>query len=1017
MAEKPIREILEKKIQELEQKNSEYKQAEQWKLLNIKILDQINKSEAWKECIEEILNEIKQFTGFHAVAIRLNESEDFPYYITKGFPDHFVEAEKYLCTRDSMGEIKRDSNGNPYVECMCGNIICGRTDDSKDFFTKGGSFWSNNTSKLLSETTDEDRQARTRNRCNSEGYESVGLFPLKAGYEILGLLQINDMRRHQFTENSINFFEDIGVSIGTAFSRKRAQINLKVSEENLRSIFENIQDIYYKVDQKGKVLAASPSALKLYGYKSLDEIIGMHDYDFVYNMDDNALFSKELQKKGSVRNYIIKHKHKNGAPIYVETNTNVFFDDQGRPAGATGVFRDVTDRLKAEKRQQEHIKFLKSLGTIDKVIHQSTNLNTMLQNIAETIMQLFKCDRAWLLYPCDPDSPFFKVPVEKTHSKYPGAKTLNLKVPMSDPMKSDMIKALSANGPVTFGPGNQEPVSSDTYKEFNVQSQIFMSIHPKTGNPWLFGMHQCAFERVWTDNEIQLFKEIGRRLTDSLSSLLFLQNLQESEAKYRSIMSSMDEAAYICSSDARIEYMNPAMIKKVGFDATGETCYKVLYGLDEKCPWCVMEKVINGQSQSFEIVSPKDNRTYNISNSPIFHADGSISKFSILHDITDIKKMETRLQQAQKLEAVAVLAGGIAHDFNNILFPIIGLTEMLLEKDQTKRNKTDLKTILTAGKRAKELVSQILTFSRKHQHEMQPLKLQPLLKETIKLSRSTIPSNIKIKQNIDKRCGPVMADALQIHQVIMNLITNAYQAMEGSEGVLSICLKQEDPDVSVIELQKDRKQQYVCIEIKDTGIGMDKKILGDIFQPYFSTKAHNKGSGLGLAVSHGIVTTFGGSIDVKSEPGKGACFSIYLPITDKKIIKDNPPAYKKIQGHSKKVLIVDDESNIINLLNKILLKSGFQVEGFIDSVQALEKFKSFPENYDLIISDLTMPNLMGDKFCSKVREINSKIPIILLTGYNESKIMDRQASSGIDRVLTKPVEKNHILTVISELIK
>jgi len=189
MAEKPTNEELEKRIQELEGVKFERKLIEQWKALNMKVLDTINKSATWKDCIEEILGEIKQFTGFEAVAIRLRDNEDFPYYVTKGFPAHFVEAERYLCTRDSKGEMIRDSKGNPYVECMCGNVICGRTDASKNFFTEGGSFWSNNTSKLLSETTDEDRQAKTHNRCNSEGYESVALFPLKSGQEILGLLQ------------------------------------------------------------------------------------------------------------------------------------------------------------------------------------------------------------------------------------------------------------------------------------------------------------------------------------------------------------------------------------------------------------------------------------------------------------------------------------------------------------------------------------------------------------------------------------------------------------------------------------------------------------------------------------------------------------------------------------------------------------------------------------------------------------------------------------------------------------
>jgi len=214
-------------------------------------LDTINKSEVWKDCIEEILSEIKQFTGFEAVAIRLCEKEDFPYYVTKGFPPEFVEAERYLCTRDSKGEIIRDSEGNPYVECMCGNVICGRTDPSKSFFTEGGSFWSNNTSKLLSETTDEDRQARTRNRCNSEGYESVALFPLKAGNEILGLLQINDTRPHQFTDDIIQFFEEIGITVGTAFSRKQAEEELNKINEKLE---ETVKERTTELEEKNTTL-------------------------------------------------------------------------------------------------------------------------------------------------------------------------------------------------------------------------------------------------------------------------------------------------------------------------------------------------------------------------------------------------------------------------------------------------------------------------------------------------------------------------------------------------------------------------------------------------------------------------------------------------------------------------------------------------------------------------------------------------------------------------------------------
>lgn len=235
MDDKPTYEELENRVKELEnQVTTELNVAERNKVelrtkLRMNILNTINKSENWHDSIEMIIGELKEFTGFEAVAIRLQEGEDYPYYVTKGFPAFFVKAEKYLCTRDQKGEIVRDSTGNPYVECMCGNVICGRTDASKVFFTEGGSFWSNNTTKLLSETTDEERQTRTRNRCNSEGYESVALIPLNAGDKTLGLIQFNDMRTDRFTKDEIIYFEEIGSIIGVAFARKQAEEN----KENL----------------------------------------------------------------------------------------------------------------------------------------------------------------------------------------------------------------------------------------------------------------------------------------------------------------------------------------------------------------------------------------------------------------------------------------------------------------------------------------------------------------------------------------------------------------------------------------------------------------------------------------------------------------------------------------------------------------------------------------------------------------------------------------------------------------
>ncbi len=493
--------------------------------------------------------------------------------------------------------------------------------------------------------------------------------------------------------------------------------------------------------------------------------------------------------------------------------------------------------------------------------------------------------------------------------------------------------------------------------------------------------------------------------------------LRKSEAKYRTMMESMKDAVYICSPDYRMDYLNPAMINTIGHDATGEHCFKAIHGLEKKCPWCEYDRVRQGQSVESDIISPKNNRSYLVSHFPIVHEDGSVSKMTVYRDTTDMKKMETQLQQAQKMEAIGTLAGGIAHDFNNILFPIFGYLEMILEdvpKDDPIRG--NLAEVFSGAKRARDLVQQILTFSRQSDHKPKPLKTQLVIKEALKLIKSSLPSTIEIRQNIEKDCGLVMADPTHIHQIVMNLCTNAFHAMEENGGKLSVTLKE------VALAAKDLKDPamlpgpHTCLTVTDTGPGMDQGTIARIFDPYFTTKAEGKGTGLGLAVVHGIVKSHGGHIGVDSQPGKGTAFKVYLPVIKLRETARSIEADLPVQKGTERILLVDDQVVIVQMIRQMLERMGYHVTARLSSTDALEVFRIQPDKFDLVITDLTMPNMTGDRLAMEMMGIRYDIPVILCTGFSEKMSREKAKSLGIKGFLMKPIVKTELAKTIREVL-
>ena len=389
-----------------------------------------------------------------------------------------------------------------------------------------------------------------------------------------------------------------------------------------------------------------------------------------------------------------------------------------------------------------------------------------------------------------------------------------------------------------------------------------------------------------------------------------------------------------------------------------------------------------------------------------------------LKDITEQKRIEIQLRQSQKMEAVGTLAGGIAHDFNNILSGIFGYTQLAkMNLDNPEKAREKIEQIFKGAKRASELVQQILTFSRHSDQTKKKIALFEIVKDTVKFLRSSIPTTIEIQEEIISKAA-ILADATQTRQIIMNLCTNASHSMEDAGGILSISLK----DIAITRPYEFlpytvKLGNYVKLEIKDTGCGMDREILDRIFDPYFTTKEVGKGTGLGLAVVDGIIKKHHGFIKTFSKPGFGSKFQIFWPVIEKDDYTDIiDKAQTSLANGTENVMIVDDETDILYTSQAILEKQGYMVTTFVDGKSALESFTKNPDFFDVIVTDMTMPGLTGDLLAKKVLQIKKGMPIILCTGFSEIISREKTALIGIKGYLSKPFAVHDLAMKIRELL-
>jgi len=496
------------------------------------------------------------------------------------------------------------------------------------------------------------------------------------------------------------------------------------------------------------------------------------------------------------------------------------------------------------------------------------------------------------------------------------------------------------------------------------------------------------------------------------------QKLRETERKYRELAESLPQVIFEVDLNGHLNYVNQTGLKLFGYTpediANGFNVLDVFIPEDRERLAANIMRNIHGQElgrQHYTAVR-KDGTKFPVGAhaSPVMSGHTATGLRGILIDLTatqqaneEKKKLEIQLQQAQKMEAIGALAGGIAHDFNNILSAIIGYTELAMLNEGAEQCTTELNEALKAANRAKDLVKQILAFSRQTDEERMPVRVALVAKEAVKFIRATLPTTIEIATRIDEKSGAVLANSVELHQIIMNLCTNAQHAIGEQAGHLEVAVQNADIDLSqkndLIGLQPG---SYVRISVADTGYGMTPDVMHKIFDPYFTTKEKGVGTGLGLAVVHGIVKKYEGTIKVDSKPGTGTTFHIYLPKVDLAApVSADPP--KALIGGTERILFVDDEKMLVDIGQQALQRLGYEVVCRTSPLEALELFKAKPDHFDLVITDKTMPGMTGDALAKELLAIRPSLPVIICTGYSQTIDQERSRKIGIRAFVMKPI--------------
>jgi PAS domain S-box-containing protein len=797
--------------------------------------------------------------------------------------------------------------------------------------------------------------------------------------------------------------------------RKAAELTIQEREKRYRAIMENAYDLIAEVDGSATFLYASPNFEEVLGYAS-STLLGSNIFSYVHP-DDQAMVMKEftegMQVLGSGRS-VYRYCHQNGGYRWVESTGRAFQTALGDVRRVI-VSRDITERKKTEEAFEAIVKGTVAPGSQNFF----ENLVRQLAHAIEVSM-VFLAERVEETFPIVHGLVFWRGDRFESKFEYDCLEGPCEKVFEGQPVYfSQGVKARFPNNPTAKA---LDIESYCGYPLFNSKGDVVGTLAIMDHKP----LHLNEQDR----SLLQIF---AARAGAELERKRALEALQKSQERYRALYDQSPLTYFTVDSQLTILSVNQFGADLLGYtvqELVGQSIFLVLDPADHKVFLGEIEKSFAAVNQ----ISKKELRKVKKDGTSIWVKEtcrtiiGPNQKQMLLlscEDITDRKRAEEALEQSerqlrhtQKMEAIGTLAGGIAHDFNNILGAILGYSELALtQANKEPRLISYLEEVLTAGHRAKELVKQILAFSRRSDQEREAVDLNVMVQEALRMVRATLPTTIEIRSAVDLDSAVVFADPTQMHQVIMNLCANAEQAMRTQGGVLSLAvtLKKvtETPNQEFPEL---RPGTFVQLTIQDSGPGMSCDVLERIFEPFFTTRGLGEGTGLGLAVVHGIIVGHGGHIGVSSVVGQGTTFTILLPRLDVVLPSQNINAMDWPHGTGK-VLFVDDEDVLARWGEQVLTHLGYTVVAKTNPHEAVEIFRSQPTSFDLVVTDQTMPTMSGEALAKALLEIRRDIPIVLCTGFSHTMSEEKAAQLGLKGFLMKPVNGSVLAETLKELLE